>query len=135
MSDAIRFERTPDGRRLTVSRVVQAPADSVWDLLVDARRWPEWGPSVRDVECDDHLIQPGSTGRVKTPVGIWLPFEIVSCEPYRWTWRVAGVPATGHRIEVLSEESCRVIFELSPIAVVYVPVCQRALRAIVALVE
>lgn len=87
--------------------------------------------------------------------GLWLPFEITSCADYRWTWSVgppsAGgpfaafdlaprIPATGHRVESVTtnaerdgsnrmpdDEHCRVVFELPPLAVGYIPLCERAL--------
>jgi hypothetical protein len=125
---------TADGRRLFVSRTVEAPAEVVWELLVDTRRWPEWGPSVTDVECSDRVIREGSTGRVRVAGAIWVPFEIVSCTGLRWTWRVAKIPATGHRVEPYNG-TCRVGFELPLWGVGYVPVCERALDRIAEMVE
>lgn len=129
MNDRVGIERTPDGRRLAVSRRIDAPADRTWDLLVDPDRWPEWGPSVTDVEASDRPIVEGTTGRVRTVGGIRLPFEVTTCREYRWTWRVAGIPATGHRIEPLGD-ACSVVFEVPLPAAAYAPVCRRALRAI-----
>lgn len=126
----VTHERIDGKRRLLVSRTVDAPTEAAWDLLVDTERWPEWGPSVRDVEASTRRIETGTTGRVRTPVGLWLPFEISHCEPYRWTWTVARIPATGHRVETLPDDRCRVAFELSPLAAGYVPVCRRALERI-----
>ena len=130
----IGIERTPDGRRLVVARDVAAPRDSAWELLTDTERWPEWGPSVRAVECPSRFIQSGTRGRVQLPLGIWLPFEVATCEDYRWTWRVARVPATGHRVDD-APAGCRVCFELPVLATAYAPVCQRALGTIAALLE
>lgn len=126
--------QTPDGRRLELSRRVDAPAAAAWDLLVDTHRWPEWGPSVRAVECSDRRIAADSTGRVRVPGGIWIPFTIETCSPRsdgagRWTWRVARIPATGHRVEPC-EGGCRVGFEIPLLAAGYVPVCRRALDRI-----
>jgi hypothetical protein len=128
---------TPDGRRLLVGRDTAADREAAWDLLTDTDRWPEWGPSVRAVESDHRRIRPGTTGRVRLPGGVWLPFEVTACGDYRWTWRVARVPATGHRVDppVGDRAGCRVVFELHPLAAGYVPVCLRALDHVVALLE
>lgn len=128
-------EQTPDGRRLCVSRSIPVCRESAWDVLTDTEQWPAWGPSVRAVESSDRYVERGTTGRLKTPVGVWLPFEIPSCENYRWTWRVAKIPATGHRVDRLGEKSdienrCRVVFEVPLLAAGYAPVCQRALQRI-----
>ena len=130
MSVRIRIGNTPDGRRVEVTRNVPVPAERAWSLLIDTERWPDWGPSVRAVECPDREIRAGSSGTVETAVGIRVPFEITACEPYRWTWRVARIPATGHRVEELEAERCRVIFEVPILSVAYVPVCWRALSRI-----
>lgn len=134
MSGTLGLERTPDGHKIVVAREVSASQERGWELLTDTERWPEWGPSVRAVDCDDQFIEPDSTGRVRVPGGLWVPFRITGCEPYRWTWRVAGIPATGHRVdppaEGVPEERCRVVFELPVLAVGYVPVCIRALDRI-----
>jgi uncharacterized protein YndB with AHSA1/START domain len=120
------IERTPDGRRLVVSRTIDAPADEAWRLLTDTERWPEWGPSVRGVESPQRVIDGETSGRVRLPGGLWFPFEITSCVDRRWTWEVARVPATGHFVEAQGE-GCRVGFELSLLASGYAPVCARAL--------
>jgi hypothetical protein len=139
MESDVATERTPDGRQVIVARGVDAPREAAWDLLTDTERWPDWGPSVRAVECDQRFIQPGTTGRVRLPGGVWLPFEIATCAKYRWTWRVARVPATGHRVdppaEGTDEGRCRIVFEIPPLAAGYVPVCMRALGRIVSLLE
>lgn len=124
------YERIDGKRRLLVHRTVGAPADRAWDPLVDTDRWPEWGPSVRAVEAADRRIRRGTTGRVRTPVGLWLPFEITGFEEYRWTWEVSRVPATGHRVDPRGPERCRVAFELPVLAAGYAPVCERALDRI-----
>jgi hypothetical protein len=123
------IERTPDGRRLVVSRNIDTPRERAWELLTDTDRWPAWGPSVTAVDCDSRFIQSGTRGRVQLPLGIWVPFEITTCADYRWTWRVARIPATGHRVDE-TDAGCRVCFELPVLAAGYAPVCGRALTKI-----
>jgi len=135
---SIAVERTPEGRRLCVSREIPVSRDRAWDVLTDTDQWPSWGPSVRGVEASDRYIERGTTGRVKTPVGIRVPFEITDCADRRWTWRVAKIPATGHRVDEVEDdreggEACRVVFEVPLLAGGYVPVCQRALERIEAI--
>jgi uncharacterized protein YndB with AHSA1/START domain len=127
------LERMPDGRRLVVSRTIDAPADEAWELLIDTRRWPDWGPSVRAVDADRRVIDGETSGRLELPGGLWLPFEITSCVDRRWTWEVARVPATGHFVEQRGT-GCRVGFELPVLASGYAPVCVRALEKIERLV-
>lgn len=131
MQNEVRVERDSNGRYLAVSREIDASAERVWDVLTDTACWPEWGPSVWAVECADRTIRLGSSGRIKTPFGLELPFEITAYDEFYWSWDVAGLPATGHRVEELADRNgCRVVFSLPLFAVGYVPVCQRALSRI-----
>jgi uncharacterized protein YndB with AHSA1/START domain len=117
---------------MDVARIVAAPAATMWTLLAQPHRWPEWGPSVRDVECSDDEIRPGTHGRVRTPIGLWLPFTITAVEPGRtWHWRVAGLAATGHRLEPVDEHHTRVVFEVPAWGFPYAIVCWAALRNLV----
>ena len=132
--DDLSFERTPDGPRLVVSHEVAAAPDVVWRLLTDTHRWPEWGPSVVGVTSEDRFVQAGTRGHVRSVGGLKLPFQVTECTDHCWTWRVAGVPATGHRIEPL-ETGCRVAFEVPPLAAPYALVCRRALATVERLAE
>lgn len=134
------IERTPHGCRVVVAHTIDAPADIVWSILTDTERWPEWGPSIAAVDCPDRFIHEGSRGHVETvgpgallpslpDSGLRVPFHVTNCADRRWTWRVAGVPATGHRVESWGE-NCRAAFEIPLPAAAYVPVCRRALVAI-----
>lgn len=110
---------------------VAAPADVAWRLLTDLERWPEWGPSVRSAHLDRGPFGPGARGRVETAVGIELPFEVTGFEAGRsWSWSVAGVPATGHRVESAGPAACRVGFGVPAIAFPYLVVCRIALARI-----
>jgi hypothetical protein len=126
-----RLEPTPDGRRLVVSRAIEVPADRAFETLRDTETWPDWGPSVRAVDCPTRFVEAGTRGRVRVAAaGVWVPFEVTSCRDYRWTWRVARVPATGHVVEPLAAGRCRVGFEVPPLAAPYVAVCKVALERI-----
>ncbi|WP_049900393.1 SRPBCC family protein [Halococcus agarilyticus] len=129
LAAGLSFERTPDGPRLVVSREIGAAPAVAWRLLTDTHRWPVWGPSVVGVACEGRFVQAGTCGHVRTVGGLELPFRVTECADRRWTWRVAGVPATGHRVEPL-ESGCRVAFEIPPLAAPYALVCRRGLATI-----
>jgi hypothetical protein len=110
---------------------VAAPAEVAWALLTDLARWPEWGPSVRSARLDRGPFGPGARGRVETAVGMELPFEVTGFEAGRsWSWSVAGVAATGHRVEPTGPASCRVGFGVPAVAFPYLLVCRIALARI-----
>ncbi len=107
------------------------PSARVWRLITDTQTWPVWGPSVRAVDCQDRYIRAGSRGRILTPVGLWLPFVVGAFEPGSyWDWRVAGVPATGHRVESVGSNRCRLTFSVPAWAFGYGLVCRLALLRI-----
>jgi len=120
-------ERTPDGRRLVVDRVVDADAEAVWTVLTDTACWPEWGPSVSAVRSDDRYVESGTAGEIQVAGGPWVSFEVDACSDYRWTWRVAEIPATGHSVTQLGDGRSRVAFEIPLLASGYAVVCRRAL--------
>ena len=113
---------------LGFSRRLDAPANRVWRLITDTRTWSEWGPSVHAVDCKDRYIRTGSSGRICTPVGVWVPFVVGTVEPESyWDWRVARVAATGHRVEPLGPNRCRLTFTVAGWAFGYGLVCRLAL--------
>jgi hypothetical protein len=128
----VRAVEDADGVHWDVARTVDADADVLWGLLTDPNRWPEWGPSVGAVQCEVDRIERGTRGEVRV-AGTWHPFTVETCEEVepgvrRWTWRVRGVRATGHRVERLGEGRTRVVFEVPLWAMAYVAICAAALR-------
>lgn len=122
--------------RITVHRILRADALRVWDLLVDTARWTEWGPSVRAVDYPERWIRLGSSGRVRTALGFWMPFVITEFDDgIHWAWRVAGIAATGHRLDVLDHGLCRLAFEIPRWAFPYASVCLLALQRIARIIE
>jgi uncharacterized protein YndB with AHSA1/START domain len=61
---------------IQVSRIINASAEALWDLLTDTTRWVDWGPSIQQVQSEERYIRAGSVGRVKTALGFWAPFVI-----------------------------------------------------------
>ena len=110
---------------------VRAPAARAWELLTDTARWPDWGPSVRAVDCAARLIGPGVHGRVQTTFGLWLRFEVTGWKAGEfWSWTVGGLQATGHRVIATGPDRCEVTFSVPRWAPFYLPVCAAAIRRI-----
>ncbi|MFC7324623.1 hypothetical protein ACFQMF_08530 [Halorubrum rutilum] len=125
-----------EGATLAVGRDVGVGPAVAAEALRDTRAWPDWGPAIEAVESDDRYVTRGTTGRVRVG-GTWLPFRVTACNGRRWDWRVAGVPATGHRVDGYAGESgrSRVVIEVPVVAAWYVPLCRRALDRFATLVE
>ena len=108
---------------------IDAPAEALWELLTDVESWPGWGPTVQRAVLQGAELEDGATGTVTTILGVQLGFEITDDqEGLRWSWRVAGVPATGHMVESIGADRCRVSFGVAWPALPYLAVCQVALR-------
>jgi uncharacterized protein YndB with AHSA1/START domain len=114
----------------SISRRIAAGPEIVWRQLTDLQAWPRWGPSITSASIDADVLALGVRGRVTTAVGVTLPFEVTAFVDGRsWAWRVAGVPATGHRVEP-DGDGCRVTFTVPWWAPGYLAVCAIALRRI-----
>ena len=119
-----------------VSRLFRSPCSQIWQMLTDTAIWPQWGPSLEAVECSDRFIRQGTEGKVKTAVGICVPFIITAYEEGRfWAWKVAGVPATGHRVESQEEGLCKLTFEVPLLAAPYGYICKIALDRIAGILD
>lgn len=120
---------------LTLGIDVDAPADVAWELLTHVDEWPRWGPTVRRARVDGGAdrISGGATGTVWTSPGPSLPFSIDAWRPdgpvRHWSWRVAGVPATGHTVTE-RDGGCRVEFTVPWWAPAYAPVLWLGLRRV-----
>lgn len=115
---------------------VSAPAERVWDELVELDRWPHWGPTVRSARLDDDArrLSDGATGSVQTAAGVWLPFAVDVWEETdarrAWSWRVAGVPATAHAVTATGPATCRLEMSAPWWAPAYLAVLAVAVRRI-----
>lgn len=115
---------------------IDAPPEAVWSLVARFEHWPSWGPTVSDVRATGDEVGVGVRGSVRTPFGIWLPFEITECESERsWSWRVAGIRATGHRLTPLADGGTRVRFSAPVGWAPYAVVLDRGLRCLAAMAE
>ncbi|MGH3319761.1 MAG: SRPBCC family protein [Streptosporangiaceae bacterium] len=82
---------------------VAAPVESVWKVLTDVERMPEWTESMTRVErLDDGPFAIGSKARVQQPKMQPMVWTVTELEPARsFTWGAAsgGVRLTaGHRL-------------------------------------
>lgn len=108
--------------------------EEIWKVLTDTTLWPLWGPSISAVECEERFIRSGSQGRVRTTLGLWLPFTVTTYEELQfWSWEVGGIQATGHRLVAKDDDSCRIIFDMPWWAAPYTLICLLAIRRIIKL--
>ncbi len=121
---------------IKVSRIVQAAPEKVWDMLIDTECWSQWGPTVKAVQSETRYIRAGSSGYVKTVFGFWAPFSITEWKHRKyWSWHVFNIRATGHRIEMINADCCRLIFEVPLWAAPYAIICQIAAERIARMLQ
>lgn len=117
--------------KLSIGRRYPIAPSIIWDIITDTTKWPLWGPTVKGVQYPERFIHKGSKGRVLTVLNVWLPFDIVEYEHARfWTWKVASVRATGHRIRAVDGGYCDLWFDVPLLAAPYTLVCRLALGRI-----
>jgi hypothetical protein len=117
--------------RISVGKLYHSSPLLVWELITDTVQWPRWGPTVKRVQSPERRIRKGSRGKVLTALGIWLPFVIDEYEhACFWSWKVAAIKATGHRIQTTETGNCCLWFEVPVIAAPYTLICQMALGRI-----
>ena len=84
------------------STTIDAPIDTVWSVLIDVERMPEWTPSMRSV----HLLQGpalrrGSRVRIKQPRLVASTWTVDLFDPPRdfsWHSRVGSVQTTASHL-------------------------------------
>jgi hypothetical protein len=116
------------------------PADDVWDRYLRPRRWPEWAPQIRSVDCPAERIAPGVTGVVHGPAGLRVRFRIDDVDdtgPVRsWSWSVtaAGVRMRLRHTVEPTAPGTRTGLEVhgpAPVVLLYTPVARAALHRLV----
>jgi hypothetical protein len=123
-------------RHLSTSIEIQADASRVWERLSRIDHWTEWGSSIRSVTATHPAVVEGMEGHVRTVAGPRLAFSITSVEPGRsWTWKVAGVPATGHAVTPIGAGRSRVVFSVPWVFAPYLLVLRHALSKLKLSVE
>jgi uncharacterized membrane protein len=98
---------------------INAPPATVFALLCDVERWPEWTPTVSSVErLDKGPFSVGSTARVRQPklrAAVWQVTELEEQRNFTWVTRAPGLRMqAGHWVERIGTGSrVALSFEIS----------------------
>lgn len=99
--------------RFAVTTDIGATPETVWAVLTDVERWPEWNGSVRRTQrLDDGPFGVGSTVRMEQPrlrTAVWRVIELDPLRSFTWTAASGGVTSVGgHRLTPLGDDAVRV---------------------------
>ncbi|MFD0541613.1 SRPBCC family protein [Actinomadura luteofluorescens] len=91
---------------------IDAPPETVWNLLKDVERWPDMTASMDRVEILDRPFALGSRARVhqpKLPATVWTVTAFDENGTFTWESRSTGVTTTGaHEITPTPDGGCTV---------------------------
>jgi uncharacterized protein YndB with AHSA1/START domain len=83
------------GKLFRTTRHIDAPTQSVWEVLIDVSRWPEWTPTIDEVErLDDGPFGVGSRTKIrqpKLPRAVWEVTEVVDGRSFTWEAKGPGM--------------------------------------------
>lgn len=92
---------------------IDGTAEAVWRVLVDVERWPEWTPTMREVQLLDAAeLRPGAHVRIsqpKLPILTWVVDEMTPERGFSWTTGPPGGRARAtHYLEPVGDHATRV---------------------------
>jgi cobalt-zinc-cadmium efflux system membrane fusion protein len=76
---------------------VDVPAEDLWEVAADVRRWPEWDPAIEAVSQADE-VRPGGVFVVQARGGRQLRIEVEECSPPRHFAYVTRLPLARLRV-------------------------------------
>jgi hypothetical protein len=76
--------------RSTVSATGDAAPGLVWSRYENLDLWSTWSPQVQEVIAATRHLAAGLTGLVVGPLGVRLPFEVLTVDAHamEWSWHV-----------------------------------------------
>jgi hypothetical protein len=108
-----------EGRLLTIERTIDiaAPRETVWTVMTDVERWPEWTTSVTGVQrLDAGALNVGAKARVRQPrlpAAVWTVTAFETGRYFEWQNLSPGLKTVaGHRVESHGNGGSRVTLSL-----------------------
>ncbi|MDQ6896066.1 MAG: SRPBCC family protein [Actinomycetota bacterium] len=115
------------------------PPDQVWERYAVLAAWPSWSPQISRVDATSSRLTPGMTGVVHGPLGVRVPFEVLSVDETRrrWSWRVRAAVVTLDLVHEVREgpdggsDTTLEVTGPAPVVLAYAPLAQLALGRLV----
>jgi hypothetical protein len=75
-------------KHFSITVEINAPPNRVWDVMSDFRRWPEWTPSVTNIDAlTEGPLVVGKRFRIrqpKVPPAVWRLTALETCRGFTW---------------------------------------------------
>ena len=85
-----------------ISVDIDAPADRVWEVMIDVERWHEWTASITSIQLETPgPLRIGSRARIKQPKFPPATWEVTKVEPgksFTWVSKAPGMAVSGTHI-------------------------------------
>ena len=118
---------------------IAAPTSTVWEIITDVARWPEWTPTFKAIEVlDGGSFATGMRARITQPAipkATWTVTEVRPGEGFVWTTKNLGMSMRADHQIVPTPAGCRVTlvldltgFAARLLAPVMAPALRKALR-------
>ncbi len=124
--------------RATITAIGGADPAHAWTRYENVGLWSTWSPQIQEVIAARPRIEPGLTGLVVGPLGVRVPFEVLTVDPeaMQWSWHVRFGPvhATLDHVIRTAPGGCttELVIDAPAFAVIgYRPVAAVALRRLV----
>lgn len=91
-----------------------APLEVAWQRYVDLDSWRDWSPQIREVRSDQRTLAAGLSGTVQGPLGVGVPFEVLSVDKTarQWVWRASILGSAVEMIHLLRTEGDQTVATL-----------------------
>jgi hypothetical protein len=120
---------------------VTGPAEPqvAWDRYLEPARWSSWSPQIRSVTSSDDRLVTGTSGQVRGPLGLAVPFVVDAVDEAArtWSWTVRPGPLVlrlhhGVRPAAAGGSLTWLVVEgPAPVVLGYLPLAGLALRRLV----
>ncbi|MGB7450290.1 MAG: hypothetical protein WA892_14350 [Ornithinimicrobium sp.] len=84
--------------QLTLRARGPASAEVVWLRYAEPSRWSSWSPQVRGVDYPHARLRPQTTGRVRGPWRLAVPFRVEAVDEVAQTWSWTVQPQLAGRV-------------------------------------
>jgi uncharacterized protein YndB with AHSA1/START domain len=90
--------------RHEITVTITAPADLVWQTISTVEKWPEWTPTMEQVDrLDDGELRAGSSARVRQPnlpERTWTVTEVTPGRSFTWAHDSRGLRLSADHVIV-----------------------------------